>query len=88
MVHVLGLPPSTVSRHMSILVGAGLVQVKREGKWRYYRLPSLVGGGQARRALAWAFAGLPPFDWTSEEAARELNARSRRREDLTSCYRS
>jgi DNA-binding transcriptional ArsR family regulator len=87
MVHVLGLSPSTVSRHMDILVAAGLVEVKREGKWRYYRTPSLVGGGLATRALAWAYAGLRPLDWASEEWKRELNMRCRRREELTTCYR-
>ena len=35
---VLSLAPSTVSKHMSILKQAGLVQMRKEGRWAYYRL--------------------------------------------------
>lgn len=33
-----GLSHATVSHHMSVLVDAGLVKARREGKWMYYRL--------------------------------------------------
>ncbi len=33
-----GLNHATVSHHMGILVDAGLVTGRREGKWMYYRL--------------------------------------------------
>jgi Fic family protein len=33
-----GLTHATVSHHMSVLVDAGLVRERREGKWMYYRL--------------------------------------------------
>ncbi len=33
-----GLNHATVSHHMSVLVDAGLVRPRREGKWIYYRL--------------------------------------------------
>jgi arsenate reductase/ArsR family transcriptional regulator len=35
---VLGLAPSTVSKHLSILKSAGLVEDKRDGKWIQYTL--------------------------------------------------
>jgi DNA-binding transcriptional ArsR family regulator len=35
---VLQLAPSTVSKHMSILRQAGLVEARKEGRWIYYRL--------------------------------------------------
>ncbi|MBN1856204.1 MAG: metalloregulator ArsR/SmtB family transcription factor [Dehalococcoidia bacterium] len=35
---LLHLATATVSRHMSILHGAGLVQSRKEGQWVYYRL--------------------------------------------------
>lgn len=34
----LGLTHATVSHHMGILVRAGFVTERREGKWMYYRL--------------------------------------------------
>ncbi|MBK1665241.1 ArsR family transcriptional regulator [Rhodospirillum rubrum] len=50
---VLDLAAATVSKHLSLLKAAGLLQQRREGKWAYYRL--------AERALnpyAPAFLGL------------------------------
>ena len=35
---MLGLAPATVSRHMSILQNAGLVESRKKGRWVYYRL--------------------------------------------------
>lgn len=35
---VLGLAAATVSKHLSALKTAGLVQSRRDGKWVYYRL--------------------------------------------------
>lgn len=40
-----GLSHATVSHHMSVLVDAGLVTERREGKWMYYRL---TGAGEVR----------------------------------------
>ena len=34
-----GLAPSTVSKHLSILFQAGLVESRKEGRWIYYQLP-------------------------------------------------
>jgi DNA-binding transcriptional ArsR family regulator len=34
----LGLTHATVSHHMSVLKGAGIVSARRRGKWMYYRL--------------------------------------------------
>ena len=33
-----GLTHATVSHHMAVLVNAGLVTARRQGKWMYYRL--------------------------------------------------
>ncbi len=35
---VLDLAPSTVSKHLSILYGAGLVRMKKRGKWVFYSI--------------------------------------------------
>ncbi len=39
IIELLGLAPSTVSKHMSILYNAGLVDSRKDGKWQYYFLP-------------------------------------------------
>ncbi|WP_294947486.1 helix-turn-helix transcriptional regulator [Sulfurivirga sp.] len=38
LVSVLGLPQSTVSRHLSLLRNGGLVLAERQGTWMHYRL--------------------------------------------------
>lgn len=38
IVEVIGLAPSTVSKHLFVLSAAGLVEVRKEGRWAYYRL--------------------------------------------------
>jgi DNA-binding transcriptional ArsR family regulator len=36
---LLQLAPSTISKHMSILKQAGLVESRKDSRWVYYRLP-------------------------------------------------
>ena len=48
-----GMAPSTVSKHLSILFQAGLVESRKTDRWVYYRLPGLKGSQCVRRALAW-----------------------------------
>ena len=38
LIELLGLAPSTVSKHMTILKQAGLVEGRKDGRWIYYRL--------------------------------------------------
>jgi ArsR family transcriptional regulator, arsenate/arsenite/antimonite-responsive transcriptional repressor len=38
IIEVLQLSAATVSKHMSILSLAGLVDIRKEGRWHYYRL--------------------------------------------------
>ena len=46
---LLKLAPATVSRHMSVLLNARLVQSRKNGRWVYYRLATTV----PPRLLAW-----------------------------------
>lgn len=39
IVEILKLAPSTVSKHLSILEQARLVESEKRGKWVYYKLP-------------------------------------------------
>lgn len=38
LIEMLGLAPSTVSKHMAVLYQAGLVDPRKESRWSYYRL--------------------------------------------------
>jgi ArsR family transcriptional regulator len=58
IVELAGLAPSTVSKHMSILKQARLVESRKEGRWMYYRLAERDAPAAARRAIEWVFRTL------------------------------
>jgi DNA-binding transcriptional ArsR family regulator len=59
VIELLGLAPSTVSKHLAVLRQAGLVAARKEGRWMYYRLPDAAEAPEAvRRAIDWACEAL------------------------------
>lgn len=48
-----GLAPSTVSKHLSILSQAGLVESRKDGRWIYYKLPGKDASVAVREAIDW-----------------------------------
>jgi DNA-binding transcriptional ArsR family regulator len=53
LVELLRLAPSTVSKHMSILRQARLVEVRKEGRWTCYRQAKEEEDAVAWRAIEW-----------------------------------
>ena len=49
---VLGLAPSTVSKHLAILKSAGLVEDRRDGRWIHYGIASGSHNPYAKAVLA------------------------------------
>jgi len=56
VIELLGLAPSTVSKHMTILKQARLVECRKKGRWTYYRLAGNDAPSGVREALAWICA--------------------------------
>ena len=54
LIEMLGLAPSTVSKHMAVLGQAGLVAVRKKGRWCYYRPAGRETSKAAREAIRWA----------------------------------
>lgn len=55
-VQILGGPQPKISRHLAYLRSAGIVAVRREGKWMHYRIvmPPHIGAAQIlRQTLGW-----------------------------------
>ena len=73
IMEVLGLAPSTVSKHLSILSGAGLVDCRKEGRWMYFRLPEGTAGAFVRPVLKWLDNTLKN-DQTIEQDMKKLRA--------------
>jgi DNA-binding transcriptional ArsR family regulator len=48
-----GLAPSTVSKHLSILFQARLVESRKDGRWIYYQLPGKSADVEVREAIDW-----------------------------------
>ena len=68
IIELLNLAPSTVSKHMSILKQARLVEGEKNGKWVYYRLAS-----SAPKATEWAKKHLVA-ETTIKRDAKKLRA--------------
>ncbi len=87
LIHVLGLAPSTISRHLSILHTAGLVARRKEGKWHYYRLRDRDASPAARAALRWVLTALADGPDSQRDTAAACGVREKARDEVTSCYR-
>jgi ArsR family transcriptional regulator, arsenate/arsenite/antimonite-responsive transcriptional repressor len=58
IIEVLGLAPSTVSKHLSILHAAELVNSRKEGRWSYFTLPQDRELEAVKAVLDWLDASL------------------------------
>ena len=53
IIAVLGLAPSTVSKHLSILRQGGLLEIEKRGRWIHCRLADSGAPPVAKQALGW-----------------------------------
>jgi DNA-binding transcriptional ArsR family regulator len=67
---LLGLAVSTVSKHLSVLYQAGLVNARKEGRWMYYSLPGKGAPRAARETVAWVRRSLAGSERAAEDAKR------------------
>ena len=86
IIEVLGVSPSTVSKHMSILQQAGLVERRKDGRWHYYRLAGRDASPVARQAIRWAIKSLAHEKVVVTDAKTLCCVREKDREELAACY--
>ncbi len=65
---LLALAPSTVSKHMSILRQAHLVEGRKSGRWTYYRLAETADRPLVAQALAWVRQSLAAAERITRDA--------------------
>ncbi len=70
IIELLELAPSTVSKHMSILANARLVEGRQEGRWRYYHLAGDDAPDEVREAIAWVSKSLSKTSKIQQDAKR------------------
>ena len=70
LIELLGLAPSTVSKHLSILKNALLIESRKQGRWMYYRLAEKEGAVETRDALDWVFRSIAETGQMQEDSRR------------------
>ena len=88
IIELLGLAPSTVSKHMAVLHQAGLVETRKDGRWIYYRLAEDPEPRCARAALTMTLECLAEESRIREDAKRLKRIRKMSRDDLCAHYRN
>lgn len=69
IIELLGLAPSTVSKHMSVLRHSGLVESRKEERWIYYRLPDSTKSSRTiNTAIEWLINTLTKDDIIIKDA--------------------
>ena len=67
---LMDLAMSTVSKHLSILYQAGLVEARKEGRWMYYSLPRSGIPTAAKEAIAWVQRALAGDERVDDDQRR------------------
>lgn len=86
VIDLLGLAPSTVSKHMSLLYDAGLVERRKDGRWHYYRLAGRGAPAMVRQALRWTLASLEDEKTIVKDAAAMCSVREKDLKKVAACY--
>ena len=69
LIELLGLAPSTISKHMSLLKQAGLVVSRKQGRWVHYRLAPAFDA-TVRVAQEWTLEALARAPVVRQDANR------------------
>lgn len=70
IIAVLDLAPSTISKHLSILSAAGLVEHRKDGRWAYYRLAGGSAAFATQSALDWVMRSLRNDEAVAHDAKK------------------
>jgi len=87
IIDVLGLAPSTVSQHLSMLQRAGLVERRKEGRWHFFRPCRRGAPPEVRQAWRWVRAALDGDATIAADIERLCCACAKDRAELAECYR-
>lgn len=62
LIELLCLAPSTVSKHLSILKNARLINSRKQGRWMYYRLADQRVSRANSQAIEWILRSIAETD--------------------------
>jgi DNA-binding transcriptional ArsR family regulator len=89
LIEMLGLAPSTVSKHMAVLTQAGLTECRKAGRWHYYRLADNKPGAkqEIQVTLDWVQAMTQDSPVVLGDRKRLQGISSKEIEEVSACYR-
>jgi DNA-binding transcriptional ArsR family regulator len=87
IIDLLGMSPSTVSKHMDLLHQAGLVVRRKEGRWQFFSLAGKDASPLVRKALAWTLQALETESIATADAKKLCCVRKKDLEEVSACYR-
>ena len=87
LIELIGLAPSTVSKHMAVLHQAGLIESRKEGRWVYYRLSGKDASPCARSAIEWLQSCVQRDPLIAEDARKASAVRKADPKDLCVHYK-
>jgi DNA-binding transcriptional ArsR family regulator len=70
LTELFGLAPSTMSKHLSILYQARLVNTRKDGRWVYYSRAGKEGTPSIRAALDWVDLSVAYSEQAAADAKR------------------
>jgi len=88
LIDILDLAPSTVSKHISVLRAANLVEQRKEGRWHFYRLPvDRKRTPLVRQAIKWVAGAIADDSTVAADASRLKALAEKPPTEWTKCYR-
>ena len=87
LIEMLRLAPSTVSKHMSILRQARLVESRKDGRWMYYRLADEDPPKEVIQAIRWVQNSLAKDKQILADARQVKRVCKIDKDDLCDCYK-
>lgn len=87
LIEMLGLAPSTVSKHMTILYQAGLIDARKEGRWNYYRLADEDAPEFVVEAIRWIRNSTARDKRIVRDAREVKRVCQMAKKDLCVCYK-
>ncbi len=86
IIELLQLAPSTVSKHLTLLKQAGLIESRKAGRWMHYRLPD-AQNIPAWKTFDWVFQSVENSEEIKDDQKRLKEIMTIDLEELTQIYR-
>ena len=87
LIEMLGLAPSTVSKHMAVLYQAGLVDARKAGRWNYYRLAGDDAPEYVLEAIKWVRSATASDKQIVADAGQVKRVCKMDKDELCACYK-